>query len=117
MASPRSGPGAPATALLAALAAATAWYVLASATGLIFHFMPAAAPLAGAWVLRRVACGRTRPWVGLAVWAGSVALALAATAVIASSRLPLDDPATTAGVFGLGAVAGAWLLRRPTRAA
>ena len=71
------------TALLAALAAATAWYVLASATGLIFRFMPAAPPLAGARGLRRLARGRTQSRIETAVWAGSGGVALKSASAFA----------------------------------
>jgi hypothetical protein len=98
-------------AALAAAAATIAWLVLALATGLIFHFMPAAPFLAGAWAHRARSDGARAP--GLDTTAALlVAGALAAVgiaALVAMSR-PLDDPPVTAAAAAGGALlAAAWL--------
>ncbi len=101
-----------AAALLGAVVAALAWYSLASATGLIFHFMPAAPPLVAAWLVRELGGGSIERRRALIVWAGSLTVAAAATTAVAAAGLPLDSRALTAGVLGLGAVGGGWIQRR-----
>ncbi len=100
-------------ALAGAVAAALVWYVLASATGLIFHFMPAAPTLVAAWIVRWAdhqppSRGRR---AGLLVLGASVALAT--TVVLATQGRPLDEPPLTALALAGGVGIGVWVLRTP----
>lgn len=112
-ASRRVGPLA--AAVLAAAAATIVWLVLAQATGLIFHFMPAAPFLAGSWAYRARAAGARAPGLDTAailLVAGALA-AVGIAALVASSR-PLDDPPLTAAAAAGGALLAAAWLRWPT---
>ncbi len=99
--------------LLAAAAAITAvllWIVLALATGLIYHLMPAAPPLAAGVVLR---------WTGASLTArhrvGDIALAsaisIAAAIGLAGGGHPLDAPWATVLSVVAGAGIAVYLLR------
>jgi len=104
-------------ALLLAVAGAGAtvvlWVILASITGLIFHFLPGAPFLVAAWVFRQVEAGRRASWreVAVIVAAGATA-SLLGSLVVASIGRELDAPVATALVALAGAaVSVAWLRR------
>ena len=104
-----------ALSIAGAVAAALVWFALASATGLIFHFMPAAPSLVAAWIMRADVDGNHRPG---RLGAGLVAATLVAvlmTLVLSAQGRPLDEPVPTtlAIVGGLGF--GAWLVRPAAR--
>ena len=114
----RSRPGA-ATLLLAVAGAGAAvglWIVLASITGLIFHFLPGAPFLAAAWVFGQVERGRRAAWPELAVMvAASASAAAIGVLVVASIGRELDPPAITGLVALAGAAIGVvWLRRGPS---
>ena len=98
-------------AVLAAAAATTAWLVLAQATGLVFHFMPAAPFLAGAWANRARSAGAQAPGLdtAAALLAAGTLAAVGIAALVAAAR-PLDDaPVTAAAAAGGALLAAAWL--------
>ena len=97
------------------VAAGVAWLVLAIATGLIFHLMPAGPPLLGAFLLRR---GQLRSFAEVVAVIGAGAVVSLAVA-LALSRLgqPLDDPQWTIGLLGIGAAIGLAIARWPSAAA
>lgn len=99
----------------AAVAAGLAWLLLAVATGLIFHLMPAGPPLLGAFLLRR---GRLRSWTEVApvIGAGAV-VSLSVALALSRLGLPLDDPEWTIGLLGIGAGLGMVVARMPLPAA
>lgn len=120
-AGPRSRPATAALVLAVAGAGATValWIILASITGLVYHFLPGAPFLAAAWVFRQVEHGRRATWPEMAVivTVGAAASVLGGLAAASIGR-ELDTPAAT----GLVALAGvalsvAWLLRGPSGAA
>lgn len=99
-------------ALAGAVAAALVWYVLASVTGLIFHFMPAGPALVAAWTMRWAddrPHGRGRR---TALLAAGASIALAMTFLLAGEGRPLDHPLLTGLAIAAGVIIGAWLLRR-----
>lgn len=102
-------------AIAGVLAAGVAWLLLAIATGLIFHLMPAGPPLLGAFLLRR---GDLRSWAEVVGVIGAGAVVSLAVA-LALSRLgqPLDDPQWTIGLLGIGAAIGLAIARWPSPAA
>ncbi len=100
-------------ALAGAVAAALAWYVLASATGLIFHFMPAGPTLVATWIVRSADDQPPSRARRAALLALGVSVALATTLVLAAQGRPLDEPALTALALAGGMGIGAWLLRTP----
>jgi hypothetical protein len=99
-------------ALLGAVAVALVWYVLATVTGLIFHFMPAGPPLATAWVARWADGGPPDRVRRLGLLAAGAAIGLAMSLLLGASGRPLDEPAITGLTIAGGVVIGAWLLRR-----
>ncbi len=101
-------------AIAGVVAAGVAWLLLAIATGLIFHLMPAGPPLLGAFLLRR---GQLRSWTEVAAVIGAGAVVSMAVA-LALSRLghPLDDPQWTIGLLGIGAAIGLAIARWPSPA-
>ncbi len=102
-------------AIAGVVAAGGAWLLLAIATGLIFHLMPAGPPLLGGFLLRR---GQLRSWTEVAAVIGAGAVVSLAVA-LALSRLgqPLDDPQWTVGLLGIGAAIGLAIARWPSAAA
>ncbi|MBA3586059.1 MAG: hypothetical protein H0W41_00295 [Chloroflexi bacterium] len=102
-------------AIAGVVAAGGAWLLLAIATGLIFHLMPAGPPLLGGFLLRR---GQLRSWTEVAAVIGAGAVVSMAVA-LALSRLgqPLDDPQWTIGLLGIGAAIGPAIARWPSAAA
>jgi len=102
-------------AIAGAVAAGVAWLVLALATGLIFHLMPAGPPLLGGFLLRRGQLRAFREAVAVIGAGAVVSLAVA----LALSRLgqPLDDPQWTIGLLGIGAAIGLAIARWPSPAA
>jgi len=91
--------------LAGSLGAAVAWMALASFTGLIFHFMPAAPPMAGAALVAwRLGSPKLVP--GVLVITFGVLIALFASLLIAQMGLPLDDPPWTGAAIAAGAVIG-----------
>ena len=76
----------------AALGAGALWFELSVATGLIFHFMPAAPILAAVWVRRAYGPDTPVPWPSLwAHIAGGLVVAVTAGAAIASVGASLDS--------------------------
>jgi hypothetical protein len=99
-----------------AVAAAFVWYVLASVTGLIFHFMPAGPTLVAAWIARSAGDGPPRRGRAAAVLVVGALVALLMTLALAGLGRPLDDPSLTALAIAGGVGLGAWLLRPGARA-
>jgi len=91
------------------------WVSLTLVLDLIFHFHPIVLGLAAGWMQRRVGGSPRHAWpaLWLALLAGSAAIA--GTAVIDSAGGPLDPPAFTAAMTGLGIAAGAYILYSPSR--
>lgn len=102
------GPNSPVRlAVAGAVAAGSAWFALAMATGLIFHLMPAAPPLLAGIILRR---GHQRSTTASAMVIGSaVVISLAVAMALARLGLPLDDAHWTIVVLVVGAAVG-WAL-------
>ncbi len=102
-------------AIAGVIAVGVAWLLLALATGLIFHLMPAGPPLLGGFLLLRGHVRSFREVVGVIGTGGVVSLAVA----LALSRLgqPLDDPQWTIGLLGIGAAIGLAIARWPSPAA
>lgn len=100
-------------ALAGAVAAALVWYALASATGLIFHFMPAGPTLVAAWIVRSADDQPPSRGRRAALLALSASVALATTVVLAAQGHPLDEPPLTALALAGGVGIGAWVLRTP----
>lgn len=107
------------SALLLAIAgvvvAGVVWLLLAIATGLIFHLMPAGPSLLGGLLLRR---GRRRSFREVVAVIGTGAVVSLAVA-LALSRLgqPLDDPHWTIGLLGIGTALGLAIARCPSAVA
>lgn len=93
-------------ALVAALAAAAAvgvWFGLSIWTGLIFHLMPAAPPLAAAWAWRRSAPGGV-PGAAVLIPVGiGIVSAVAGARAVQAAGGALDAPGWIL-VAGLGGV-------------
>ncbi len=100
-------------ALAGAVAAGLVWYGLASATGLIFHFMPAGPTLVAAWIVRSAVDQPLSRGRRAALLALGASVALVTTVVLAAQGRPLDEPALTALALAGGMGIGAWLLRTP----
>lgn len=78
---------------LAVIATAGAvWFGLASATGLIFHLMPAAPSIAGAWVLSRGPVGSRSRFPRAATLLFGALTASTVALLLSDQRRPLDDP-------------------------
>lgn len=97
----------------AALGAGALWFALSIATGLIFHFMPAAPILAAVWVLRAYGPDAPVPWPSLwAHIAGGLLVAVVAGAAIASVGASLDSEWLVGAVLVIGIGLSVWLARR-----
>ncbi len=102
-------------AIAGVVAAGVAWLLLALATGLIFHLMPAGPSLLGAFLLRREDLRRWTEVVGI-IGAGAV-VSLAVALTLSRLGRPLDDPQWTVGLLGIGAAMGLVIARWPSAAA
>jgi hypothetical protein len=103
-----------ALAVLAAFGVGVLWLALAIATGLIFHFLPGATFLAGAWTYRWRTRGARATWLHVAVVLVAAAVATAVALVaLAAARRPLDSDVATAGIASIGALVTAVSLRWP----
>jgi peptidoglycan/LPS O-acetylase OafA/YrhL len=102
-----------AAALIAVAATVGLWLVLASVTHLIFHFLPGATFLAGAFAFRFAARERraSRLEIAAVLIASAVATWVGLVAVPALG-LELDEPPITMLVVAAGAVIGTVVLRR-----
>lgn len=102
-------------ALLASGGTGAMWFLLAMATGLIFHFLPGATFLAATWTVRWRQGGTPMPWIGVGIILIGASTATAATlaALVAAGR-PLDEPALTATVTVAGAAFATVWMRRPS---
>ena len=107
----------PATVMLVKAAAASGagalWFALSVATGLIFHFMPAAPILAVVWVRR--AYGPDAPVAWPSLWAhiaGGLAVTVIAGAAIAGVGASLDSEWLVGVVVVVGTVLAIWVGRR-----
>lgn len=105
------------TSLLLAGAGAGAtvvvWIILASITGLIFHFLPGAPLLVAAWAFRQVEGGRRAEWREIAVLvAAGAAASVLGSLTVASIGRELDAPVATALVALAGAAMSVVWLRR-----
>jgi peptidoglycan/LPS O-acetylase OafA/YrhL len=102
-----------AATLVAVAATVGLWLVLASVTRLIFHFLPGATFLAGAYAFRLAARERraSRLEIAAVLIASAVATGVGLIAVPVLG-LELDEPPITMLVVGAGAVIGTVLLRR-----
>ncbi len=97
----------------AALGAGALWFALSVATGLIFHFMPAAPILAAVWVRRAYGPDAPVPWPSLwAHIAGGLVVAVTAGAAIAGVGASLDSEWLVGIVVGIGFGLAIWLGRR-----
>jgi len=101
-------------AILAAIGVGVLWFALAIATGLVFHFLPGASFLAGAWTYRwRSGAGRAPASdVAIVLVAGAVATVVAILALVVAGRR-LDSEWATAAVAATGALLAATSLRWP----
>ncbi len=99
--------------LAGAVAAGTLWVVLSMATGLIFHFMPAAPMLVAVWVRRALGPNRPIPTGRLAtdLIFGLVVAGLAG-AVVSATGGSFDEGWLIALVVIIGAAIAIWLGRR-----
>lgn len=86
-----------------------AWYGLATATGLIYHFLPAAPPVAAAWTLRSANHGPIGRRSSALVLAVGLAAASAITLDLALQGRSLDDASFTAVTLLAGLAVGTWL--------
>ncbi len=97
----------------AALGAGALWFALSVATGLIFHFMPAAPIVAAVWVRRAYGPDAPVPWPSLwAHIAGGLVVAVTAGAAIAGVGGSLDSEWLVGIVIGIGFGLAIWLGRR-----
>ncbi|CAN5488715.1 hypothetical protein BH20CHL7_BH20CHL7_09840 [soil metagenome] len=97
----------------AVLGAGALWFVLSVATGLIFHFMPAAPILAAVWTRRAYGPGAPIPWPSLwAHVAGGLVVAAVAGAAIVRVGAPLDGALLVGAVLVVGTGLAIWLGRR-----
>lgn len=94
-------------------AAVVAWIALASATGLVYHFLPGATFLAGAWVFRQAAPSRraSLPELAAIAAAGATGTVLGVVLVTGIGR-ELDTAPVTSLVAASGALIAAVWLRR-----
>ncbi|HEX9549744.1 MAG TPA: hypothetical protein VF971_01475 [Candidatus Limnocylindrales bacterium] len=98
-------------ALASSVAAALAWFALASATGLIFHVMPAAPTLAAAYVVRWAVDRPPSRARRSAILALGASIAAAMSLILGFGGRPLDEPPLTVLAILGGVVIGAWLMR------
>jgi len=97
----------------AALGAGSLWFALSIATGLIFHFMPAAPILAAVWVLRAYGPDAPVPWPSLWVHiAGGLVVTVTAGAAIVGVGASLDSEWLVGAVLVIGIGLAIWLGRR-----
>ena len=97
----------------AALGAGALWFALSVATGLIFHFMPAAPILVAVWIRRALGPNTPVPWPSLwAHIAGGLVVAVVAGAAIASVGASLDSEWLVGAVLVIGTGLSVWLGRR-----
>ena len=97
----------------AALGAGSLWFALSIATGLIFHFMPAAPILAAVWVLRAYGPDAPVPWPSLwAHIAGGLVVTVIAGAAIVGVGASLDSEWQVGAVLVIGIGLAIWLGRR-----
>lgn len=97
----------------AALGAGALWFALSVATGLIFHFMPAAPILAAVWVRRMYGPDTPVPWPSLwAHIAGGLVVGVVAGAAIVSVGASLDSEWLVGAVLVVGIGLAIWLGRR-----
>ena len=97
----------------AALGAGALWFALSVATGLIFHFMPAAPILVAVWIRRVLGPNTPVPWPSLwAHIAGGLVVAVVAGAAIASVGASLDSEWLVGAVLVIGTGLSVWLGRR-----
>jgi len=97
----------------AALGAGALWLALSVATGLIFHFMPAAPILAAVWTRRAFGPDAPIPWPALwAHIAGGLAVAAVAGAAIVRLGASLDGELLIGAVLAIGTGLAIWLGRR-----
>jgi|GEM_PF-2560355 len=97
----------------AALGAGALWFALSIATGLIFHFMPAAPILAAVWVLRAYGPDAPVPWPSLwAHIAGGLVVTVIAGAAIVGVGASLDSEWQVGAVLVIGIGLAIWLGRR-----
>ena len=97
----------------AALGAGALWFALSVASGLIFHFMPAAPILAAVWVRRVYGPDAPIPWPSL--WthvAGGLVVAAVAGGAIARVGASLDGELLVGAVLVVGTGLAIWLGRR-----
>lgn len=100
-------------ATAAALGTGTLWFALSVATGLIFHFMPAAPILVAVWIRRALGPNTPVPWPSLwAHIAGGLVVAVVAGAAIASVGASLDSEWLVGAVLVIGTGISVWLGRR-----
>lgn len=100
----------------AVLGAGALWFALSLATGLIFHFMPAAPILVAVWIRRALVPDTPIPWPSL--WshiAGGLVVAVVAGAAIASVGASLDSEWQVGAVLVVGTGLAIWLGRRGAR--
>jgi len=109
----RHGPWPVALVTAAALGAGALWFALSVATGLIFHFMPAAPILVAVWIRRALGPNTPVPWPSLwAHIAGGLVVAVVAGAAIASVGASLDSEWLVGAVLVIGTGLSVWLGRR-----
>jgi len=97
----------------AALGAGALWFALSVATGLTFHFMPAAPILVAVWIRRALGPNTPVPWPSLwAHIAGGLVVAVVAGAAIASVGASLDSEWLVGAVLVIGTGLSVWLGRR-----
>ncbi len=109
----RHGPWPVALVTAAALGAGALWFALSVATGLIFHFMPAAPILVAVWIRRALGPDTPVPWPSLwAHIAGGLVVAVVAGAAIASVGASLDSEWLVGAVLVIGTGLSVWLGRR-----
>lgn len=91
------------------------WIMLASITGLIYHFLPGATFLVAAWIFRQVVRGRRAAWPELAVIvAAGAAGSIGGVLLVTGIGRALDAAPVTSLVAVSGAAIGAAWLRRGT---
>ena len=107
-----------AVAQAAAVAIGLLWYVLSVATGLIFHFMPAAPFLAATFAFRRSTGNRQAGWTeAVAIVVGGLLLVAAGLVAIGAGGGTFDVSVFVAAVIAAGAaIALIWLRRADAQA-
>jgi hypothetical protein len=100
-------------AVAASIAVGAAWIGLSIATGLIFHFMPAAPMLVAVWVRRALGTRMALSWSTIAplVMVGLVVTLVAVLAIVQAGGA-VDEAWQVALVSVVGAGITVWLGRR-----